>query len=103
MRSVEGILLQVILQGDSVTYYCVAFCNHATPHHVAPCCTHHHYVASHHASLIMIVPITVLHCVPLLHHVAIVTYVLAAPCLLVVPSMLLSFEDRCSGYFGSSR
>ena len=89
MRSVEDMLLQLILQGDSFTYHCAAFRHHVAPQRVAPCCTHHHYVASHRTSLIMIVPITVLHYVPLLHHVAILTYVLAAPCLLVVPSMLV--------------
>jgi len=89
MRSVEDMLLQLILQGDSFTYRSVAFCHHVAPHRAAPCCTHYHYVASHHASLIMTVPITVLHYVPLLHHVAILTYVLAAFCLLVVPNMLV--------------
>ena len=75
MRSVEDMLLQLILQGDSFTYRCAAFRHHVAPHCAAPCCTHHHYAASHHASLIMTVPITVLHYVPLLHHVAILTYV----------------------------
>ena len=88
MRSVEDMLLQLILQGDS-TYRCAAFRHHVAPHRAAPCCTHHHYAASHRASLIMTVPITVLHYAPLLHHVAILTYVLVAPCLLVVPSMLV--------------
>ena len=89
MRSVEDMLLQLILQGDSFTYRCAAFRHDVAPHYAAPCCTHDHYVVSHHASLIMTVPITVLHYVPLLHHVAILTYVLAAPCLLVVPSILV--------------
>ena len=88
MRSVEDMLLQLILQGDSFTYRCDAFHHHVAPHRVAPCCPHHHYAASHHASLIMTVPITVLRYVPLLHHFAILTYVFAASCLLVVLSML---------------
>jgi len=67
MRSVEDMLLQLILQGDSFTHHRVASRHHAAPHHATPCCTHHHNVASHHASLIMIVPITVLH-LPLLHY-----------------------------------
>ena len=67
MRSVEDMLLQLILQGDSFTYRCAAFRHHVAPHRAAPCCTHHHYAASHHASLIMTVPITVLHYVPSLN------------------------------------
>jgi len=89
MGSVEDMLLQLILQGDSSTYCYVAFHHHVAPHRAVPCYTHHHYAASHHASLIMTIPITALHYVPLLHHVAILTYVLAALCLLVVPSMLV--------------
>ena len=42
MRSVENMLLQLILQGDSFTYHCAASRPYAAPHHVAPCCTHHH-------------------------------------------------------------
>ena len=70
-------LLQQILQGDSITmlhlslrctYHCVAPHHHDAPKCVAPCCTHHHYVSFHHASLIMIVTITVLHLL-LLHYV----------------------------------
>ena len=89
MRSVEDMLLQLILQGDSFTYRCAAFRHHAALHRAAPGCTHHHYATFNHASLIMTVPITVLHYVPLLHHVAILTYVLAASCLLDVLSMLV--------------
>lgn len=41
MKSVEDMLLQLILQGDS-TYRCAAFRHHAAPHRAAPCYTHHH-------------------------------------------------------------
>ena len=59
MRSVEDMLLELILQGDS-TYRCASFRHHAAPHCTTPCCTHHHYVAFHHASLAMTLPIIVL-------------------------------------------
>ena len=47
MRSVEDMLLQLILQGDSFTYHRVASRHHVAPHRVAPCCTHHHIVGPH--------------------------------------------------------
>ena len=43
MRSVEDILLQLILQGDSFTYHRAAFGSLAAPLHTAPCCTNHDY------------------------------------------------------------
>lgn len=88
MRLVEDMLLQLILQGESFTYRCDAFCHHAAPDCATPCCTHHHHVASHHTSLIMTIPITILHYVPLLQHVSILTYVLAASCLLSLSCLL---------------
>jgi len=42
MRSVEDMLLQLILQGDSITYHSATSRHHIAPHRVAPCYSHHH-------------------------------------------------------------
>ena len=41
MRSVEDMLLQLILQGDSFTYHFAASHHHVVHHRDAPCFTHH--------------------------------------------------------------
>jgi len=49
MRSVEDILLQLILQGDSFTYHRSASRPFAAPYHVAPsCCSWSHTLPIHH-------------------------------------------------------
>ena len=59
MRSVEDILLQLILQGDSFTYHNSASCPFATPDHVAPsCCIMLHHAT--HISCIIVLPIMLL-------------------------------------------
>ena len=54
MRSIEDILLQLILHGDSFTYHSVAFRPFATPYRVGPlCCIMHNHVVHdliHHAA-----------------------------------------------------
>lgn len=80
MRLVEDMLLQLILQGESFTYHCVASRPHVEPHRAAPLielltsqiytqfCTHHHNVGPH------VVAITV--------SSTVVHSATAAPCLL---------------------
>jgi len=64
MRSIEDMLLQLILQGDSFMYHFVASHHHAAPHRVEPCCTHHHNAGPHDH----VVHITLLHCCPICHN-----------------------------------
>lgn len=91
MRSVEDMLLQLILEGDSFTYHCVASHHHVAPHRVAPCYTHQHNVGPHHH----VVHIILLHlachvvhacCCPMClcyHVIAVVPCVLATLCTLL--------------------
>ena len=76
MRSVEDMLLQLILQGDSFTYRCAAFRHHVAPHRAAPCCTHHHYAGPHYHAAHIILLHLVLH-LSVLQHLAL-PYHLAA-------------------------
>jgi len=67
MRSVEDMLLQLILQGNFFTYHCAASRHHVAPHRATPCCTHHHHAGPHDHAVHIILLHLMLHCCPMCH------------------------------------